>query len=153
MPTPRRADTRGVATTRDDGFTLIELLVVVIIIATLAAIAIPVFIAQRQKGYAAQTQSALKNAATAIEAYATENNGSYAGLENVADLPAVMLDNGFRVPSWATTFDVTANAGAYCVEIRHASIPSGTEWRRATYFSSEGVPGGSPDVCPAAPSL
>lgn len=138
---------------RQDGFTLIELLVVIIIIAVLAAIAIPVFIKQREKGYAAQVQSALKNAATAVEAYATDNAGKYSGLETVPDLAATLQDNGFKVPSWAMTFDVVAGDSNYCIEIRHASASAGTGWRRATYFGDRGAPGATPDNCPAAPSL
>ncbi len=41
----------------DDGFTLIELLVVIIIIGILAAIAIPVFLNQREKGWNAAAVS------------------------------------------------------------------------------------------------
>ena len=138
---------------REDGFTLIELLVVIIIIAVLAAIAIPVFLNQRQKGYAAQVQSALKNAATAVEAYATENEGDYSGLETDPDVAATLEDHGYIVPSWATTFDVVASTDNYCIEIRHSLATASTGWRRATYFGDQGAPGASPDVCPAAPSL
>ena len=58
----------------EGGFTLIELLVVIIIIGILAAIAIPVFLNQRQKGYDAQTKSDLRNVATLEETYFTDND-------------------------------------------------------------------------------
>ena len=138
---------------RQDGFTLIELLVVIVIVAILAAIAIPVFINQRQKGYAAQVQSALKSAATAVEAYATDHGGDYSGLETDPDLHGTLADNGFEVPSWALTFDVVAAQANYCIEIRHAAATSKTGWRRATYFGDRGAPGETPDNCPAASAL
>jgi type IV pilus assembly protein PilA len=132
---------------------LIELLVVIVVIAILAAIAVPVYLKQRQKGYAAQVQAALKNAATAVESYATESNGSYSGLNAPPDTAALMLENGFRVPGWATSFDIVASTSNYCIQIRHGSAAAGSEWRRATYFGDRGAPRASPDVCPAAPSL
>src|SRR5690625_5224507 len=74
----------------DKGFTLVELLVVIVIIGILAAIAIPMFLNQRQKGWRAQVESDLKNAAIAAETYAVDNNGSYEGLDEGA-----LENNGF----------------------------------------------------------
>jgi type IV pilus assembly protein PilA len=58
------------------GFTLIELMIVIAIIGILAAIAIPQFVAYRQKGYNTSAKSDLKNYQTACQAYFADNPGS-----------------------------------------------------------------------------
>ncbi len=99
---------------RDErGFTLIELLVVILIIAILAAIAIPVFLAQREKGWASQVESTLKNAATAEESYATENDGAYT--TTLGDLTA----QGLRYSTTDVTLSFGTGAGgsaSYCLK-------------------------------------
>ncbi len=68
----------------EEGFTLIELLVVIIIIGILAAIAIPVFLSQKQKGYEASMKSDLRTVAQEIEAQNVDaqnySNTTFAGV-------------------------------------------------------------------------
>jgi type IV pilus assembly protein PilA len=76
----------------EEGFTLIELLVVIIIIGILAAIAIPVFLSQRQKGYDAGIKSDLRNAATAEESYLTDNDQYFVGTSTPAATDPLVLE-------------------------------------------------------------
>ena len=56
------------------GFTLIELLIVVAIIAILAAIAIPNFLAAQVRAKVSRTKAEMRTLATALESYYVDNN-------------------------------------------------------------------------------
>jgi type IV pilus assembly protein PilA len=71
------------------GFTLIELLVVIIIIAILAAIAIPTFLGQRQKAQDTASKSIVRNAMTAIESSYVDNRAFDLAKMTAASLMAI----------------------------------------------------------------
>ena len=67
------------------GFSLIELLVVILIIGILAAIALPAFLGQREKGQDSSAKSAARNLVSGMESfYAT--NQTYAGANGDNDI-------------------------------------------------------------------
>lgn len=67
------------------GFSLIELLVVILIIGILAAIALPAFLGQREKGQDSSAKSAARNLISGMESfYAT--NKTYVNADNDDDV-------------------------------------------------------------------
>ncbi|MGE0495629.1 MAG: type II secretion system protein [Vulcanimicrobiota bacterium] len=66
------------------GFTLIELMIAIGIIAMLAAILVPNFIRAKSNSQLTACKSNLKNIATAVEVYSTENGARFPlGLNNL----------------------------------------------------------------------
>lgn len=91
--------------------------VVLMIVAILAAIAIPVFLRQRERAWEGQIQTALKNAAVAEESYRTVNP-SYT--PNVGD-----LSNEGMPAAPAVDIDIrSANTDGYCIEATHRDVPN-----------------------------
>jgi prepilin-type N-terminal cleavage/methylation domain-containing protein len=75
-----------------EGFTLIELLIVIIIIGILAAIAIPMFLTQRDKAKDSAVKGAAHNIELGIASYAVDNGDQYPVA--VADKTVLVDANG-----------------------------------------------------------
>lgn len=129
--------------TGDEGFTLIELLVVIIIIGILAAIAVPVFLNQRKKGWDTQAKSDGRNLASMEEAYVVDHD-DYLSFDSTAGSPASEFA-GYRDSDGVVTKAEANSAFGYCIisksrggdyfvydsqnggldNIPHSSIPAG----------------------------
>ena len=100
----------------EGGFTLVELLVVMLILGLLAAIAIPSFFNQREKAKDADAKAAARTAQTAMETYATGNQGSYAdatagaAADDLNTIEPTLNDSTVAAVSTDDTYTVTVTS-------------------------------------------
>lgn len=120
---------------REEGFTLIELLVVVIIIGILAAIAIPVFLNQRESAAKSALTSDARNGAVEIETYFTANQAYPADKAALdAAVAADEINLSLSENNQVTAYTSDGQSFTYCVA---ADDGAAVGWG-VTYKSAEG---------------
>jgi prepilin-type N-terminal cleavage/methylation domain-containing protein len=149
------------------GFTLIELMVVILIVAILAAVAIPIMRGRIDSAKWTEGKAMAGTIATSLRAWGAEHGADYSTVVGAADKYGAMApglaEMGFVIGvggdldgtyfdenlySWSTTYDVGTNKLTYWIRVNKGGGITSPDWwqldNAGTWTNSEGAGPGGP---------
>jgi prepilin-type N-terminal cleavage/methylation domain-containing protein len=123
---------------KGEGFTLIELLIVIIIIGILAAIAIPMFLGQRDKAKESAVKEGVHSIQIGVQSYAVDSQDQYPTAGNVTSTTmASYVDNWPKNP-WSAGVGM-AQAGSQSTGNYNYTVSGTTQFSLVGYGKTKAV--------------